>query len=517
MHKVATIRGKFPAMTHTPEHTASKFLEFLAKRWKVLTLFSALACFGFALWYGSRQSVWFDEAYSISLIQSSFSKLLHLTSIDAHPPFYYLVLKVWGSIFGNGETALRAFSALCGAGATLFASLLVKRLFGSRVAVSVLPFLVFAPFLIRYNFEIRMYALASLIGIAATYVLVLALEKSTKKYWLLYALLIALGMYTLYFTVLLWTTHLVWLLYRWVKTRPQKPLTSQGWFFAFIGSCVLYIPWLPTFIEQLQHSVDSGVAKAVDFTHVVNVFSLGLRYLAYWELGAWGSLFIVSAIAAIAFIVSYAYRSLDRTKRQSFLLIFFYLLIPFIILTLASLPPLKPRYLERYISHVFIGGYMLLGVSIGILLQARIKIRVVLAVSILLLSLMGLGTIHLYRAGNFTFERLLEPRAKQISKLIDCSSDDIVLAGEPMLYYELHYYLPKCHYRFYSVYGDIGERGGFASLHDSPMQVRDGDRLEAKRVFYVYLDEEPFFQLPNYKLEGFTQIGKYRLGNYVLN
>jgi len=149
---------------------------------------------------GASQSVWFDEAYSILLARQPVGDLLHLTAVDTHPPFYYLVLKAWAALFGWSEFALRSLSALAAGGAVVTAGLLVKKLFGVRAALVALLFVAFAPFLLRYGFEIRMYALASLIGIAATYVLLLATEAKGRRQWLLYgfyAVLVTLGVLTL--------------------------------------------------------------------------------------------------------------------------------------------------------------------------------------------------------------------------------------------------------------------------------------------------------------------------------
>jgi mannosyltransferase len=57
---------------------------------------------------GLNQSVWFDEAYSIFLAKQPVAELIRLTSIDGHPPLYYLLLKGWAAMFGFGELALRS-------------------------------------------------------------------------------------------------------------------------------------------------------------------------------------------------------------------------------------------------------------------------------------------------------------------------------------------------------------------------------------------------------------------------
>src|SRR5690349_4584320 len=181
------------------------------RHFKWLVLAGVLLAMGISLAIGLMQSVWFDEAYSIWLAKQPIGELLRLTSVDTHPPFYYMLLKGWAGMFGWGEFALRSLSVLAMGGALATGVVLVKRLFGVRAALIALMFGVFAPFLLRYGFEIRMYALASCIGIAATYVLVRAVEEKVykKQVWLyvLYAVLVALGVYVLYYMALLWIVH----------------------------------------------------------------------------------------------------------------------------------------------------------------------------------------------------------------------------------------------------------------------------------------------------------------------
>ncbi|HEU5122140.1 MAG TPA: hypothetical protein VFT59_04805 [Candidatus Saccharimonadales bacterium] len=65
-----------------------------------IVIIGVAVAMGVSLGIGLMQSVWFDEAYSIILAKKPISELLYLTSIDTHPPLYYLLLKLWASIFG---------------------------------------------------------------------------------------------------------------------------------------------------------------------------------------------------------------------------------------------------------------------------------------------------------------------------------------------------------------------------------------------------------------------------------
>jgi mannosyltransferase len=59
--------------------------------------------------------LWLDEAFSAWFSGRSFHYLWTvLPTYEAHPPFYYSLLKLWRSAFGEGASALRALSVMLG-------------------------------------------------------------------------------------------------------------------------------------------------------------------------------------------------------------------------------------------------------------------------------------------------------------------------------------------------------------------------------------------------------------------
>jgi uncharacterized membrane protein len=61
--------------------------------------------------------LWLDEAYSVWFSDQGWRFLWTETpAFETHPPFYYSLLKLWRSVAGSGEAALRAPSALASLG-----------------------------------------------------------------------------------------------------------------------------------------------------------------------------------------------------------------------------------------------------------------------------------------------------------------------------------------------------------------------------------------------------------------
>src|SRR6266850_263691 len=82
----------------------------------VVTLLTALALALRLIGLG-HESIWYDEAFTLGMAQTSYLDLLTGRVADPGNPFgYFFLLRGWLDLFGSRtiETA-RAFSALCGA------------------------------------------------------------------------------------------------------------------------------------------------------------------------------------------------------------------------------------------------------------------------------------------------------------------------------------------------------------------------------------------------------------------
>lgn len=461
---------------------------WLSAHFGLILVLSAAIFVAICLIIGLNQSVWFDEAYSIIIAKQPIAELLRLTALDTHPPLYYILLKAWAELFGYGELALRSFSALAAGGAVIFAGLLVRRLFGARSALITLPFIVLAPFLLRYGFEIRMYALASLICTAATYVLVRALqEKNAKNQWalyILYAVLVAVGVYTLYYTVLLWLTHLIWLI--WMTRSAKQPIFKSKWMAAYIGSVALFLPWLPTFFTQITNGALAPISQPMTLDNLIGILSFSFVYEPVWQLDALLSLLMVFVIVTVSYIVIRGYKMISKQQRPYLVLLMMYIAVPVIILTLVSL--IRPMYVERYLAHVLIGLMLTIGVTTSIALKR--PTLMVRGVAALLLVILVVGVAHLAQVGNYNFQRLQKPDIEvAATQLADCSDTKKIIAADPYVAIELSYYVKDCPVLFYSETAKMG--GGYAVLSESDLRIGDTEKdlSGTKALYYVHYDE----------------------------
>ena len=458
---------------------------------------AALVFAALSLSIGLNQSVWFDEAYSIMLAKQPAVQLVHLTALDTHPPFYYLLLKGWATLFGWSELALRSLSVLAAVLAVVFAGLTARRMFGARVALMALPFIVLAPFLIRYGFEIRMYALATLIGMMATYVLVRAWQtRPGRDQWMLYvvyATLVALGMYTLYYLAVLWVAHFAWL--AWMSFKEKRPLKERlraSWLLAYLASIALFLPWLPAFLSQLNNGALAAISQPLTIENLAGIVSFEFLYRPSWQLGAFLSLVTVGIIALLAYLSVRGFKAVSSKQRPYLVLLAWYMLVPVVIVALVSI--LRPMYVERYLAHVAIGGMLYIGVIVALTYDKAS--RGIKTASVALLFVMAMGVMQLANMGNYNFQRLQKPMVKEAAAAVQqCAQGTTVLAADPYVAIELAYYLPDCQIYFYSK--DATLRGGYALLSQSPLRIGDPQKelAQSKQVYYVYYGD-PALALP---------------------
>ncbi len=133
----------------------------------------AIACFGTACAIGlvfafvglETHSFSFDELFTARLLEpAEGTTLLSRIVTDVHPPLYLLALSFFTQLFGDGDAALRSFSAIFACGAILVfiattrsAFSLPARLFGAAMATGSL-------FWFYQAQNARSYALGLLIG-----------------------------------------------------------------------------------------------------------------------------------------------------------------------------------------------------------------------------------------------------------------------------------------------------------------------------------------------------------------
>lgn len=473
---------------------------------------AALVAIGISLIIGMQQSVWFDEAYSVLVAQHDPAKIVQLVSVDIHPPGYYLLLHFWGDTFGWEDLPLRLLSVLALGGSIVMAGILTRRLFGDKAAVAAVTVAALSPLLLRYGFEMRMYSIASLIGVSATYVMVSA-RAAGKKYavwlWAAYALLVITGVMISYHLTLLWAAHAAWLAYS--DRGKLKYFWKLPWVRAYAAAVVPFLLWLPTFIAQLGGNALASIGQPMNLEQILGVFSFNIFYVPLWQVDIFQTILLLAVITigTVAFMRAYKHKQ----TRAQLLLLAAYIAVPVMLFMVASI--LRPLYVERYLSHVAIGGAMLAGVLVTVLTKPykplQRTIIYVLGVGILII-----GVYNLAHVGNYNYQRMQKPDVAASASTIDCVGATVV-AADPYVATELSYYLPTtCDMRFYSEWNKMG--GGYAPFSESPLRLSTTKiPLLTSRLYYVYYANPTLELVPEYHQVNITTNNGLTVAEYEAN
>lgn len=106
-----------------------------------------------------NQNIWTDEAFTIELTrQNGLLEIIRQTAIDVHPPLYYLIVKIFISLFGSSFQVYKLVSILPMLLTMLLSMTHIRPWFGAARAVLFLIFLNAIPCVMEYSVQIRMYS-----------------------------------------------------------------------------------------------------------------------------------------------------------------------------------------------------------------------------------------------------------------------------------------------------------------------------------------------------------------------
>jgi len=430
--------------------TFNSISNFLRSRPRTDYIFVAIAFALFAvltLWNISKASIWFDEAFSAYIIQFNFVDIVRYTANDVHPPFYYFLLKIWSSIFGHTELGLRSMSVFFGAVAALFGYIFIRRYFGRRAAIVGLFILMLSPLFIRLSQEARMYTLVTAIVFAATYVFVRAMETKSRKLWIVYGVLVSLGMWTHYFTALAWIAHWVW---RFIVTRQTgvrgkalaKSFFDKNWLTAYILAVVSFLPWLPAIAVQLAAvQADGFWIRQVGVDSITGYFGTLVYFLEHDHVTDFLSAGLLVMAVVVAVLAVRSYRAGNLAFKRSYILLLCLAAVPPVLLFMASLPPLTPSFVERYLLPAAVASAFFMGVTLVYGLR-KVKLWQQLVVYVIIVAMLIFGLNQMYYYGNYNKNSRTGIETKQLVKQAIEKSEpgEPIVVASPWVFYEAIFY-----------------------------------------------------------------------------
>ena len=350
------------------------------------------------IYHIDHQSIWYDEAFSLTVSRLSLSEITNKLIQDfVHPPLHYFALHAWFELFGFGTLQARLMSAAFSTFAVVMIYLLTTYLFGHRAALFSALLLAVSQLGVMYSQEARPYAQLLFFVLCSAYTFIIALRKKHALLWWSFVFLATLMIYTHYYGVfVMGSLFLYAILYRKHYTLPTFWLIG-----GIILPLVLLLPWLASgIIREALHSSKALPHEQPEwfavhwstFFRTINQFnnSKGFGLLnpsPLWMFLSGCLLFTVPAIHALKPLIRRSGSGLvKRIDQENLLFVGILWLVP--MLLVIGLGALNIQYDVRYVAFCTAPYYIL--VALGILRLNSSILRQGLIVVILVYSLYSL-------------------------------------------------------------------------------------------------------------------------------
>jgi mannosyltransferase len=157
------------------------------------------------------KGLWHDEAYSDAVARLDSTTMWHaIRAGEGYHGMHHALLQLWLAVVGtHSEFWLRVPSVVCASAAAGVLFVFNRRVFGQRPALVAAVLLAINAMFVQYAQEARAYMLAVLLVVLSTCLLRLALLRSSRRYWVMYAVASALAIYAHLFSIFVVASHLV--------------------------------------------------------------------------------------------------------------------------------------------------------------------------------------------------------------------------------------------------------------------------------------------------------------------
>jgi mannosyltransferase len=208
-----------------------------------------------------------------------------LAQVGYNGPLYYLLIRAWMSLAGDGEFVLRYLSLCSGVLAVPLAYRVGRRLVGRQGAVMTAILVAVSPYLIWYSQDAKMYALVTALTLLALICLIEALATRQLSWWAGFVLVASLSLYIHVLSALTIPVYLAAFIL-------AGPLPLSQWRRGLVAFGLLTLPYLPLLMWQFPLVVDSYDTGhpfyPIDrmFSLLFNLYARGMAMVGSWVVVA---------------------------------------------------------------------------------------------------------------------------------------------------------------------------------------------------------------------------------------
>lgn len=451
-------------------------------------------------------NLWYDEAYSASMVSQTWGRLLYITATDDHSPFYYVLLKLVYHLFGGGTNffGLKLLSLAFMTGYLFLGKYYVKKLFGLRISVYFMLFSLLSPLMCVQAGNVRMYAAAlfflTLTGLSAYDIYL----DATRRKWIIFCVASICTVYCHTFAMIQTFFFYVLFLGALIVTGQKEKI--KPFFVCGITVAVVFSPWLLVTCRQMflrmKYDIDAS-------RQLATVDAL-MDYCKEWFSAVETPIGVV-VIVGMALCAVLGYFAVEQTRKN-------HSYAPAVGMGALGLTILFGGLVSAYINNCFMGryvfpgfGFLMLFYAVGFAGIRSKQLRVaVLSGAIFCFVLQYRSELSLeYDKGLAVYEEFVEEQVTSEDVMIGPFTHTIFLN---VYHPDLQYYLYG--YKLYSLpFSNTEAFTDWNQLADVKGNIWyitfEGDKPEQMEAYYTYEEALRFhymyYDFVIFRLHGYAQ------------
>lgn len=359
-----------------------------------------------------HSNIWFDESYSVGIINHSFIDIWKIGGNDVHPILYYWLLKAISIIFGKNIIIYRLFSVLGIVTMGILGLTHIKKDFDKKTGLLFSFFSFFLPTMLNYALEIRMYSWAIVFVTLMVIYLNRFIKYKNTKNLILFGIFSLASCYMHYYALMCAGIINLGLIIYIAKNKEKfdKNIIKK-FIITEIVQVLLYLPWLIYFVIQLVR-VSAGFWISLEYPQIF------IDILDFQFKGSLNQTIpLILSICVYAYIIYMIIKSLKNKEnmKQGIIPIALYFIVTLCAFIISQITPiLVPRYLFT------ITGLLIFSISYFLAKDKNKYITAIICGIILVMSV-----VNCYKNVQENYD---ESNGKQIEYLEEnLKEDDIII------------------------------------------------------------------------------------------
>lgn len=416
----------------------------------ILFLGVSIGMLGLSVYFCFSSDIWYDELFTMGLARQSCGNLISITARDVHPPFYYLIVKLF--LLGMGKSSIAwqvTVAKLVSCIPFFFCILLslnkIRKKFGMLPAGLFSFFLFSMPQMADYTVEIRMYGFALLfITAGMLYAYEILLSPYTIKAWIMLTVCAVLACYTHYFACITACMIYLYLLIGMLRYRKEKQM-YKSYLISSLICIAAYGPWLLGAVAgQVGRIKENYWIPAVSW----RTFGGCVKFIFQPSFANE----TVNTVAAVVFFLIYllvviltvakAIKKKENREKTFFALGCIGVLVGLVLFGILASIILRPIFVYRYMLPAM-GIFWL---AFALLLSDLKEKKAVMIPILLFLSVVGIRNFRAFYGEEMWKKIQMEQALEELEKI---NSEDIIIYNFDQLQAVASYYLCNDTYLWY--------------------------------------------------------------------